>query len=62
VFGITDVADVLMPAGARIETLETVPAAQDVSGCPLAQATCQAGTRVRRDLDSPAHDEVDAIP
>jgi ankyrin repeat protein len=45
VFGMTDVVDVLVAAGARITSLELAAAAGDVSAWPLARSTLQSKLR-----------------
>ena len=59
VFGMTDVVDVLVAAGARISSLEMAAAAGDVTGWPLARFTLQS--RIRALVFAADHQRLEAI-
>jgi hypothetical protein len=59
VFGMTEVLDVLVAAGARITSLEQAAAAGDISGWPLARFTRQS--RIRALVFAADHQRLDVI-
>ncbi len=59
VFGMTDVVDVLVAAGARISSLEMAAAAGDVTGWPLARLTPQS--RIRALVFAADHQRLEVI-
>jgi hypothetical protein len=59
VFDMTDVVDVLVAAGARIDSLEMAAAAGDISGWPLDRFTLQS--RLRALVFAAAHQRLDVI-
>ncbi len=59
VFGMTDVLDVLVAAGARISSLEMAAAAGDITGWPLARFTRQS--RIRALVFAADHQRLDVI-
>jgi uncharacterized protein len=59
VFGMTDVVDVLVAAGARIHSLEMAAAAGDITGWPLARFTHQS--RIRALVFAADHQRLDVI-
>ena len=59
VFGMTEVLDILVGAGARIDSLEMAAAAGDVTGWPLAQSPLQ--TRIRALVFAADHQRLDVI-
>jgi ankyrin repeat protein len=59
VFGMTDVIDVLVAAGAKIHSLEMAAAAGDITGWPLARFTLQS--RLRALVFAADHQRLDVI-
>jgi uncharacterized protein len=59
VFGMTDVIDVLVAAGARIDSLEMAAAAGDVSAWPLGRSDIQS--RIRALVFAADHERLDVI-
>jgi ankyrin repeat protein len=59
VFGMTEVVDVLVAAGARISSLEMAAAAGDIIGWPLARFTLQS--RIRALVFAADHQRLDVI-
>ena len=59
VFGMTEVLDVLVAAGARISSLEMAAAAGDITGWPLARFTRQS--RIRALVFAADHQRLDVI-
>ena len=59
VFGMTEVLDVLVAAGARISSLEMAAAAGDITGWPLARFTHQS--RIRALVFAADHQRLDVI-
>ena len=59
VFGMTEVVDVLVAAGARISSLEMAAAAGDITGWPLARFTLQS--RIRALVFAADHQRLDVI-
>ncbi len=59
VFGMTEIVDILVAAGARIDSLEMAAAAGDITGWPLAQSTLQS--RIRALGFAADHQRLDVI-